>query len=669
MKFRTKSLLIAVFAAYVGFAAPQVAFASETAGTAGVLITLDQSALAGSGSGASLLSDDAEVAGTVSELQELGISVTDADQTADGSVILTAVADGLSDVEAAEAAAQVEGVASAQPNYMYYLLDDESSSSNSGVEALLASLGLNDPFTAVSDTSSSTQNQYWAYLTGLVEAWAEASEDVARAQVTIAVLDTGVRFDHEDLQDNLLVDLAWDATKSCLLTQSSTTGDDDAEGIGHGTHVAGIAAATSNNGVGLVGASLGANILPIKVFAYESNRDGSASYVATSASLVRAYNYIFNLIDEGKVEGLRVVNMSLGGYEKDDMNDRALESAIETARSTYRILSVCAGGNGHGTLAAAQADGSDEYIYPGDFEACLCVTALTLNGTTRSDSEYNDAKDLSTYGTYIWSTYNSSSNSYVTMGGTSMATPIVSGTAALLFSVYPNATVDQVVRALISTATKVEDQPALSGSAGALDADAALEACSPFADVGENEWYLESVQYVEKKGLMNGYYSSEGATGNFGPTDGITRGQLALVLYRYLGNNAVYSWCGKPDVVQGAYYDAINWAVATGVMQGYGDSGYFGTEDPLTREQLAKVFATLMASEDQISASDLAKFYTMLDWQSTSDWAVEYVAWALNNSILTGVWTTKGYYVNGSANSSRAEVATLFMRSIESGLL
>lgn len=663
MRLRARFLAVAVLAAVVGLAAPVAAYAE----TDGVLITLEDSA-----GGASLLSDDGSAGSAVAdELEGLGLTLTDAIESADGSTIVSAeAAPGQTDAEAAAAAAQLEGVAAAQPNFVYSLLEGDALSYGSFAELLAA---FNDPFTAVSSTDTETQNQFWAYQLDLVDAWADAQTDVAREQIVVAAFDTGARFDHEDLEDVLLADLAWDATNSTQLSQSVSTGDPQ----GHGTHVAGILAAEANNGVGLVGSSLGAKVLPVKVFALSST---SNKWRATSKTIIAAYNYLFQLIDSGKVENLRVVNMSLGGHEFDDMKDAALENAIGVARDQYGILSVAAGGNGRGTsetvdgekVSITQADGTDLPIYPGDYEECLSVTALNADNTSRSDSEYNDAKDISAYGTSIWSTYCKSSSSYTTMSGTSMATPMVSGAAALIFSVYPNATVDQVIEALTSTATKVAAQAAGNGSAGVLDAEAALDACPPFADVSAEDWFLESVQYVEKAGLMRGYTSSNGElTGCFGPNDSITRGQVALVLYRYLGAGEICASSGKSDVAAGAYYEkAVNWAVAKGIMTGYGDSGLFGPDDPVTREQLAKVFALLCASESEIDAASYSTLYTMLDHEDAlASWSAKYVAWSLNNGILTGKKSSEGYTVDGDATSTRAETATILMRAIENDLL
>lgn len=106
-----------------------------------------------------------------------------------------------------------------------------------------------------------------------------------------------------------------------------------------------------------------------------------------------------------------------------------------------------------------------------------------------------------------------------------------------------------------------------------------------YGDVNPGDWYYEDVQYVSDHGIMKGYVN-----GKFGPTDQLTRGQFAIILYRNSGSPEVSYSAVYPDVADGAYYtDAIMWAKDTGVITGYTDSGKFGPNDSINREQMATI--------------------------------------------------------------------------------
>ena len=168
--------------------------------------------------------------------------------------------------EAVAAAQEVPGVVSVQPNFVYRLVDevpagalDESAASIAdeqaeGDEDISAqALGMpNDDYVYTRDPNE-PYNQYWLYTTRITRAWNRVHTDNT---VTVATLDTGVDFDHADLEDSLLMDYAWDAYNSKPLSASVPNGDR----IGHGTMVAGIISARANNGIGLAGASFNATI-------------------------------------------------------------------------------------------------------------------------------------------------------------------------------------------------------------------------------------------------------------------------------------------------------------------------------------------------------------------------------------------------------------------------
>lgn len=655
--------------------APAMAIASPTDGeTAGILITLDEEtsrALAAQAEGGIQLLSEEPVMG---DLVQAGVEVNESSVSHDGDVVLAADAgEGMSDAEALEVARGIDGVAEVQYNFVYHIITSPDSGSAVNGDSLAGTLGtlsalpVNDPFAARSEADSN-RNQYWAYDTNLIDTWKEHASDRA---VTVAVLDTGAQLDHVDLRDSLLTDLAYDATLDKPLASCEIQ-----DCVGHGTHVAGIVGATANNGIGLAGASYNADILPIKVqsnaYVDEAGKhhDGSIS----TQSLTAAYEYLFGLIEDGKVNNLRVVNMSLGGYGN-AATDQIFHEAIIEARDEYGIITVCSGGNGDQSSTPRT-----DNMYPADFDECVSVTALEPDGTNIVWSDYNDAKDISAPGRSIWSTAldSDSNNMYKTESGTSEASPIVAGTIALMYAAKPDATVDEILDALYRTAEPVvdpvNDRSETSGSHGALDADAALEHLLagegepeeeplPFSDVAADAWYYNQVKYVYEKNIMGGYSETE-----FGPENAVLREQVATILYRYFGEPAVSGGANYSDAASGAYYeDAIAWAEQQGFMSGYGD-GRFGVGEPLTREQLAIVVANVADAEIE-RASD-TKFNALPDHNTVNGWARDEVVWAVDMGIINGVEQPGGVkLLSPQQTCTRAQMATIFMNCVEQDII
>jgi len=103
-----------------------------------------------------------------------------------------------------------------------------------------------------------------------------------------------------------------------------------------------------------------------------------------------------------------------------------------------------------------------------------------------------------------------------------------------------------------------------------------------FTDLIVGTWYHEAVDYVLRNGLMSGY-----GGGLFGPDENLSRAQLAQILYSHAGRPAVTGANPFTDVAVGTWYaNAVTWAAAQGIVGGYGN-GLFGPSDPITREQLA----------------------------------------------------------------------------------
>jgi len=251
--------------------------------------------------------------------------------------------------------------------------------------------------------------------------------------VVIAIIDTGVDTDHPDLVDNLwsnpgeiagnLIDddlngkiddiYGWDFTQNdANVNHEWDWHPSDAED--HGTHCSGIAAGVTNNLIGIAGASQNSKIMTCKIFPYLSDAD------AANAIIYAADN------------GADVISNSWGGGS----SSNTLQSAILHARNTMGSIVLFASGN----------DGDSAPHYPGANTGVVCVGASNSSDGRASFSNYGSWVDMCAPGTNIWSCTDPSnpahSSQYQAWDGTSMATPLAAGIAALIKSQYPSISVD-----------------------------------------------------------------------------------------------------------------------------------------------------------------------------------------------------------------------------------
>ena len=241
------------------------------------------------------------------------------------------------------------------------------------------------------------------------EAW-DAS--ISSTDVVIAVVDTGVRANHEDLTGKVL------AGYNAITNTAGGAGDDE----GHGTAVAGVAAANTNNRVGIAGMAWQSRILPVKVL--DSRGNGSDSDVAQG-------------ITWAADNGADVINLSLGGPGE----SLALQQAVDYAVTRGSVV-VASSGNA----------GSEEPNYPAAYPSAISVGATDSAGNLTFFSSWGDTVDLAAPGLDLWAPDFRDPTSYVPMTGTSFSAPLVSGAAALVRSRLPGLTVAQVASRLKAAA-------------------------------------------------------------------------------------------------------------------------------------------------------------------------------------------------------------------------
>lgn len=183
----------------------------------------------------------------------------------------------------------------------------------------------------------------------------------------------------------------------------------------------------------------------------------------------------------------------------------------------------------------------------------------------------------------------------------------------------------------------------------------AANSTHPFTDVNEADWFSDAVQYVYQNGLMNG-------TGNtiFSPNDSITRGQIVTILHRLEGTPSS-AGASFADVPNGEYYaNAVAWSSANGIMGGYG-GGLFGPTDPITREQLATTMYRY-AQHKGYNTTITGNIAAFSDGGTVSSYAVDAVNWAIGVGLLTGMGNNMFAPTSGS---TRAQAATILMRFCE----
>ncbi|HYZ28537.1 MAG TPA: S8 family peptidase, partial [Thermoleophilaceae bacterium] len=224
--------------------------------------------------------------------------------------------------------------------------------------------------------------------------------------VTVGVVDTGIDATHPDLSANIVP--GWDFVE----------GDGDpTDQNGHGTHVSGTIAASGNNGIGVAGIAYSAKVMPLRVL--------DAAGYGNVADVVAAYQYAAS-------HGIRIVNASLGSYVPSTAESDAMAAASGT-------LFVVAAGN-----SSSDVDQTPEYPCAYPLANIICVAATDATDNLAFFSNFGTAGvDIAAPGVNIASTWPQSiyPNNYAWLDGTSMATPHVTGVAALVASRFPQASV------------------------------------------------------------------------------------------------------------------------------------------------------------------------------------------------------------------------------------
>lgn len=280
----------------------------------------------------------------------------------------------------------------------------------------------------VTPSESEYKNGYqWMHeMIGTYEAWGTTR---GSNKVTVAVIDSGVDVDHEDLMTNDLrsVTMIPEEDQRAILG-----GGTPLDTGGHGTHVAGIISMTPNNKKGGVGVAPGVNILGVSVSKEDKDSSGRTYAVTTTDNICRAIRYVA-CADSDREPYAQIINMSLGYQYYSVELAKAIKTALE---------------NNVTVVASAGNDGSNIIKYPACYDGVISVAAVDRDGKLTYFSTYGYAT-IAAPGSLIYSTWNGHNAKtnypyvyssedhndwYAAFNGTSMAAPVVAGVCALYIS-------------------------------------------------------------------------------------------------------------------------------------------------------------------------------------------------------------------------------------------
>lgn len=280
------------------------------------------------------------------------------------------------------------------------LLDMGFCYNNLSKTQLLPIIKKSDPFIS---------KQYALSMMQTFEAWDINS---GNSDVIVAIIDTGIDINHEEFQGRLSP-LSYNSYERKVGLEAVQ--DDN----GHGTLVAGVIAANKDNYLGIAGIAQNVQLLIIK--ANVPNLDKGQFY---DDSLIEGIYYAVD-------HGASVINMSLGGPNNNYLMEKAVNYAYE---------------NGVAIVAAAGNDGKDENNYPAAFINTISVSAVDENKELADYSNFGSSIIIAAPGTNIYSS--DRNNTYRAVSGTSMAAPQVSGVIALMFSHFPDISLDELIARL-----------------------------------------------------------------------------------------------------------------------------------------------------------------------------------------------------------------------------
>ncbi|MGE0488691.1 MAG: S8 family serine peptidase [Vulcanimicrobiota bacterium] len=366
-------------------------------------------------------------------------------QSFDGQLVQLKLPAGMSTAQAVAAMSKDARVAYVTPNDIYQL-DEGAQVTPNDLNPNLWSLNNTGQNSGTADADIDAP-EAWAITTG---------KGAAAGGPVIAIIDSGIDYNHPDLKDNVWTNPRETADGTDTdgngivddlhgYNAYAQTGD-PLDGHSHGTHVSGTVAARGNNEQGVVGVNWDAQLMGVKIFSDTGNTN--------AAAIVRGILY-------ATANGARITSNSWGGG--------AFNEAIRDAFATSPALHIMAAGN-----SGTDNDAAPHYPSSYDLPNILAVASTDRNDQRSSFSSYGaNSVDLAAPGSDIYSTM--PNGQYGVKSGTSMATPHVTGVAGLIASYYPEATNDEIKARILRGADKFPGLEGLVASGGRLNAANALD--------------------------------------------------------------------------------------------------------------------------------------------------------------------------------------------------
>ena len=439
-----------------------------------------------------------------------------------------------------------------------------------------------------------------------------AAGGAAEQPIRIAFIDSGISTRH--------IDPAHVAEGVNYVFPDSDTQDR----IGHGTATAGMVLGAADQGV--EGICPEAVAVPLVVMdAYPS---GVVENGGTEA-LCQA------ILDAVELD-CRIVNISLSTAE----DTPELRDAVAYAEAQGVVIVSAVGNDGE----------AGQTCYPAAYETVIAVG--TADGGIPAHFSQPGA-DVLVEGVDLTAATRRNSEKPAQVSGTSYSCAQLAGLCARLMQIYPDLTPAALRARLYGLAEDVLEPgyDAMSGW-GVISASLA-----PFRDVRPDGWSYPGILYAYTHGLMNGV-----GDGLFAPDEPSTRAMLVTILWRLQGSPEAEGEMGFGDVAEGDWYtEAVRWAVANRIAEGYSQEA-FGPSDALTREQLALILFRFASRSGQDTAHDARALTGFADAGEVSAWAADAMCWAFERGLITGIGEN---CLSPKTPAARAQLATILMRYLE----
>lgn len=462
--------------------------------------------------------------------------------------------------------------------------------------------------------------------------------------VVVCVIDSGFWAEHPDAQKNFVIG------KNYVEEEELNKNNDDTS---HGTSVAGIIGATSDNGIGISGLLKDVTVVSQKAFYWD---DKQRKKIATEDDIAAAIR------DAVDIYGADVINMSFL-FAKDY---QLIREACEYAESKGAVLVAAAGNNG--------CAGSD-YLYPASYPTVIGVGAVEQKQDGSLVVADISAKNESVYccapGINIRTFKNPHSkedtdtSEYRFAGGTSLAAPHVAGLAALGFSYDPDMKPADF-RSLLKDSCTDLGASGYDTSYGYglihFEKFFRLMDGNIFDDVEKGIWYHDAVVDVYQRNLMIGIGDSL-----FGPEIDLTRGMFITLLHRLEGSPDSSATVPFTDVQKGSYYEkAVLWAYENDISEGISSTEYAPNKG-ISREEVVTMLYRYYTNYKQQTFEDKEGNSVFIDAENIASWAEDAVMTMAKSKLVEGapIVDSSGkisYAFMPKKVNSRAEAASLISR-------